>query len=508
LTRDVQDMHAERDALRGEVSKLQAALARLEKEIQDRESKTNTLSGPQGLVTGRDSLLEGILEYSSAFIYMKDLEGRYIMPSGKTTGFHRRTEDIVGKTAYDVYPREVADVFVAHDRVVIETDTQQEFEETFYLEDGIFSLLSVIFPVRDSTGKTYAVCGISTDITERRRAEEAYHVLVNNSLQGLAIYRDDRIVFANPAMSEITGYSPAELLELANPVDVLAHPLDIEFIRNQFRDRSNSKPFASPVEYRIAHKDGGVRWVETNTIQIAYEGKPALQVVYLDVTDRKHAESILEEQRILAETLGDIASILNSTLDLDEVLERILANVERVVPNDAVCVMLIDEDSKSARVARQKNHSETGNAEPFVNAPIDISDNPELKAMIKGTAPVVMPEVYKMFKWVRSEDHGWISSYAGVPITFGTKVIGFLNLVSATPRFFDTILAQRLQAFASQASIAISNARLYSQAHDLAALNERQRLAREMHDSVSQTLFSASVVAETLPRLWAVTRRA
>jgi two-component system nitrate/nitrite sensor histidine kinase NarX len=58
-------------------------------------------------------------------------------------------------------------------------------------------------------------------------------------------------------------------------------------------------------------------------------------------------------------------------------------------------------------------------------------------------------------------------------------------------------------ALADQAALAIENARLYEHAQELAAVEERQRLARDLHDAVSQTLFSASLIAEALPELWA-----
>jgi len=88
------------------------------------------------------------------------------------------------------------------------------------------------------------------------------------------------------------------------------------------------------------------------------------------------------------------------------------------------------------------------------------------------------------------------------PITFGDNVLGFLNIVSNSPNFYTQPIGERLQAFANHASIAIRNARLFEQAHDLAVLEERQRIARNMHDAVSQTLFTANVVAEALPAQW------
>jgi signal transduction histidine kinase len=75
-------------------------------------------------------------------------------------------------------------------------------------------------------------------------------------------------------------------------------------------------------------------------------------------------------------------------------------------------------------------------------------------------------------------------------------------LDSETPGFFKLEDATRLQVFADQAAVAIQNARAFEQASELAAAEERQRLARDLHDAVSQTLFSASVIAETLPRLF------
>ena len=79
----------------------------------------------------------------------------------------------------------------------------------------------------------------------------------------------------------------------------------------------------------------------------------------------------------------------------------------------------------------------------------------------------------------------------------------FINLNSATAGFFTAVHAERLQAFANQAAIAIENARLYEQAQTLAAMEERQRLARDLHDAVSQTLWTANLIADVLPTLWA-----
>ena len=90
-----------------------------------------------------------------------------------------------------------------------------------------------------------------------------------------------------------------------------------------------------------------------------------------------------------------------------------------------------------------------------------------------------------------------------MPIQIDGVVLGFINLNSETTDFFTPLHAERLQAFANQAATALQNARLYEQAQELAALEERQRLARDLHDAVSQTLWTATLIADVLPALWA-----
>jgi two-component system nitrate/nitrite sensor histidine kinase NarX len=122
--------------------------------------------------------------------------------------------------------------------------------------------------------------------------------------------------------------------------------------------------------------------------------------------------------------------------------------------------------------------------------------------MMEHKQPIVIPNALEFPGWKFGPEPYWLRSYIGVPICLEDEIIGFLNLDSSVPNFFTDYHATRLQAFADQAAIAIRNARLYEQVQIVSALQERQRLARDLHDAVSQTLFSASVMAESLPRLF------
>src|SRR6185436_10292619 len=96
----------------------------------------------------------------------------------------------------------------------------------------------------------------------------------------------------------------------------------------------------------------------------------------------------------------------------------------------------------------------------------------------------------------------YLRSWLGVPLVSRDRVIGVLSIGHRDVAHFTLAHAELALAFASQAAIAIDNARLYEEAQGRATLEERQRLARELHDAVTQTLFAASLIADVLPRIW------
>jgi diguanylate cyclase (GGDEF)-like protein/PAS domain S-box-containing protein len=188
----------------------------------------------------------------------------------------------------------------------------------------------------------------------------------------------------------------------------------------------------------------------------------------VDITARKRAQEAERDQRALAEALRDTSAALNSTLSFEEVLERVITNVSRVAPHDAVNIMLITDDN-TARIVRSHGYKELGLEEEKILAtrfPID--GMPQLKQMAETRQPVVFSDTTDLEHW--SPD--WIHSYAGAPISVKGSLVGFINLISRTPGFYRREHASRLQAFADQAAVAIENARLYADLERLATIDE------------------------------------
>jgi PAS domain S-box-containing protein len=222
----------------------------------------------------------------------------------------------------------------------------------------------------------------------------------------------------------------------------------------------------------------------------------------LEVEKRLKDEALRREHaaRVEAEALRDLAMVLNSTLDLSEVLDSILANLGRVVLYDAALIMLIEGDS--ARVVRSQGFEElSGVEEALQGLTLSVESYP-LSYMVETQKPFILSDWMAGRQWLQIPNLHLVQSVVGVQITTRGDLLGFVTLFSFTPGFFTYRHGSQLQAFAAQAAIAIRNAKAHQQGRQLAMLEERQRIARDLHDAVSQTLFSASMLAEALPRLW------
>ena len=118
--------------------------------------------------------LQAILDNTTAVIYVKDLSGRYLLANRSyADSFHVEQQRIVGATDHDLHPKEIADAFRANDQKVLDARRPIEFEEVASPEGELHTYLSLKFPLFDENHEPYAVCGISTDISERKRVAEA-----------------------------------------------------------------------------------------------------------------------------------------------------------------------------------------------------------------------------------------------------------------------------------------------------------------------------------------------
>ena len=165
-------------------------------------------------------------------------------------------------------------------------------------------------------------------------SESKYRRLVENSLQGIVVAQGlpPRFVFANTAMGKITGYSPEELVALSpEKMTKMIHPDDRETFFNRFSQSLAGKETESIYQVRGIRKDGSTLWLEASAKLIEYNGQPAVQGMFLDITERKKAEEAIwqaAERNYLYLEAGDLGAgeynFKTGTFFLDERACRML----------------------------------------------------------------------------------------------------------------------------------------------------------------------------------------
>jgi PAS domain S-box-containing protein len=341
-----------------------------------------------------------------------------------------------------------------------------------------------------------------------RRSQEEYRSLIEdvfiNSDVGVAIIDADyKIVWVNEAILTFFGLSREDLVGQDKRVMVK------EKLKCVFRDSDayeqhilqayEKHEYSSHFECLVL-PDGGrtARWLE-------YSSQPISAGIYAngriehyaDITARKQAELAEHDQRVLAEAVRDATALLTSTLNFEEVLDRILENLERVVVYNRAEVVLLEDTN--VYVARYYG---LGSHEYDPDKPLPISQMPFLAQMETTHTYLLSNNILSDHHWDSHPDLHIFGSYLGTPISFQNQIVGFFNIYSVHFNQYNGVDADRLHTFAEQAAIAIHNARIHRETRHYAALQERQRLARDLHDSVSQTLFTSSVMAESALKQW------
>jgi diguanylate cyclase (GGDEF)-like protein/PAS domain S-box-containing protein len=183
-------------------------------------------------------------------------------------------------------------------------------------EAEVFTKSEKVIPVHITaslikvSGETI-VQGIFRDITEQKRieqtlkeSEEKYRALVEKSLQGIIIIQDWKIVYTNSSMVDITGYTIDEMKSfLPEEVHSLIHPDDQEMVWGNLKKRLRGESVPSRYEFRGIRRDGEERWLEIFSQRIEYNGKPAVQGAFIDITERKQTEEAIRKSEEQYRTL-------------------------------------------------------------------------------------------------------------------------------------------------------------------------------------------------------------
>ncbi len=187
-------------------------------------------------------------------------------------------------------------------------------------------------------------------------------------------------------------------------------------------------------------------------------------------TERKRAEAERRRQE-LAETLGEVSAALSSSLELKEVLDRILEQLARVVDYDSACIMLLFDGAFKVVAGR---------GFPDIERTLQLSFPLEKDALgrhiFETKRPLVLPDAQKDKRYLRAGGTDYVHAWMGIPLIAKGEVVGLLTIDHKKPNVYNEETAEMAQTIANQAAIAIENARLYEdtreRAENLSALYE------------------------------------
>ncbi len=251
-----------------------------------------------------EARLQAILSNTDAAIYLKDLQGRFILVNRRVEEvLGRDRKDLIGRTTGDVLGSIAGEAIHAHDREALQSGKSLSFEENAPLADGMHTFLSVKCALRDADGVPYALCGVSTDITERKRAEiemERLRSFLDSIVENIPNMvfvkdaRDLRFERFNRAGEELLGFSRNELIG-RNDHDLF--PKDqADFFAAKDRAVLESGALLDIPEEAVRGRDGQLRFVHTKKVPIRDKDGCTRYLLGIseDITERKRSEEQIQ----------------------------------------------------------------------------------------------------------------------------------------------------------------------------------------------------------------------
>lgn len=450
--------------------------------------------------------LSGILDNATEAIISFDEDGHILL-------YNRAAENIFGYMPRDIIDQPADTIIPGISQIF--ADGIQPQSEIYAMRRGgdIFPVEASGSDLRLNGQRIYSV--FLRDITGRKQREAALresesrfqHVFDHSPIGIFITDIEGYFTRANPAFQALTGYAESELHEMT--YWEIIHPDDRAATIALWDELIRGQRSTYGKESRYLCRDGSTIWGSKIVSVFRGPDENASQVFGLvkGISERKQVEADLdrfrqhleelvaqrtaqlEKSRSRLAILNQASRVVNSaSLDADQIYVAIHQMAAWMMPVDVFSISLLNEgQSEIEDLYRAGLEGRMpGNRRPFKGSCVEwMLDHGRSLRVVEG----------RHSKTVRCDPDDGLPSEMYVLLQSGLKPMGALTVKSTLPHAYTEEDQKALEAFAAHVAIAIKNTRLYQKAQETAVSEERQRLARELHDSVTQLLYSMSLLS-------------
>jgi PAS domain S-box len=384
-------------------AELRRTQALLEEDIQRRKEAETLLRASQ-------QQLNGLMENSPTAIFIKDPDGRYVSVNRRYAQLHgRKREDFIGRGDFDIFPPETAARMRMSDARVVSTAEPVELEDSFNTPQGPHTSIVHKFPILSEDGRVEGVCGIATEISERKRAEAEIREnrrqleSILGQLPGMAfrLVQDGDLtpVYISRGALQLTGHSARDFLEKRVRLAEIIHPDDRKRTQNAVANAVRKRR-SYEIEYRIVDRAGRTKWVLDRGQGVYNEDGQLMFIegLAIDITQRKDAESekLIVERRLLEgqklESIGVLAG--GVAHDFNNLLTGIIGNAN-------LAAITIPSDSPAQQNLKQIENASQRAAElcqqmlAYAGKGRFVIQRVEIGPLINNTVPLLRASVSK-----------------------------------------------------------------------------------------------------------------
>ena len=330
--------------------------------------------------------LNAILDNAPAVIYLKDTQGRYLFVNRQfEKSFALSRPQIIGHTDHEIFPGAAADDFVANDRRVLESDAPVEMEEEMPQDDGPLTFISIKFPLHVANGSAYAVCGISTDITGRKRDQVALQIA------------KDEAENASLAKSQLLSRTSHELRTPLNAILGFGQLLEMDALNEEQQHSVQMILKAGRHQLALVDRILDIARIEAGELPVTLE-PVALNFLLQDAL--RLARPLAAEHQITLRLPDDDCSCVGAQVLADR--ERLLQVLANLLSNAIQFNHTGGHVTLSCQLASEGNRLR-----------IAVSDNG------RGMTPAELKRIFTLFERLGAEAAGIAGVGIGLPLSKG-----------------------------------------------------------------------------------------